>query len=269
MIPRSHAIADLGRLEGDLLLFGGPYSNLQAAEALFRETSHIPRGNRICTGDLVAYCADPMATSFLVMDQVDHVVAGNCEVQLAEGAADCGCGFEEGTACDLAAKGWYPFAASRIGDDLQQRFAELPDMLTLEHNGMRYAVIHGGQTDIARFIWPSDGDDVFEHEIAAIEALTGPVDGVICGHSGVSFERHVAGRHWINAGVIGMPPHNGRPQTRYAILGEDGVRFHTLNYDHESAALAMKRAGLVNGYETALRDGVWPSEDVLPKAMRR
>ena len=268
MTRTSHVIADLGHLEGDVLLFGGPYSNLQATQALFSKIGHVPKSNRICTGDLVAYCADPAATAALVLEQVDHVVAGNCELQLAAGAQDCGCGFEEGSVCDLAAKGWFPFASSKISAEQREAFAALPDLLVFEHIGRRYAVIHGGHTDVARFIWPTDTVDVFREEVAAVEALVGEVEGIVCGHSGVPFERHIDGRVWINAGVIGMPPHDGRPQTRYAVLGEDGVRFCQLEYDCAGAANAMQLAGLCHGYEKSLETGIWPSEDVLPNALR-
>ncbi|MEM7741923.1 MAG: metallophosphoesterase, partial [Pseudomonadota bacterium] len=141
-------IRDLGELSGEVLVFGGPYSNLQAARALFDETSHIPQANRICTGDVVAYCADPDATCDLVFAETGCVVAGNCEKQLAAGAADCGCGFEYGTACDLLSRGWYPYAAARISPDQQGAMAACPDMAVFTHAGRRVAVIHGGATDI-------------------------------------------------------------------------------------------------------------------------
>ncbi|WP_298290855.1 metallophosphoesterase family protein [uncultured Litoreibacter sp.] len=262
-------IAQIGTLTGDVLLFGGPYSNLQAAQALFRAAVHIPKPNRICTGDIIAYCADPVATTSLVLSEAGHCIAGNCEVQIANEAADCGCGFEEGSSCDLAAKGWYPFASDQLGADLRSTFAALPDIAVFTHNGSRYAVIHGGMTDIARFIWSNSPETVFKQEFAAVEALTGPVDGVISGHSGIPFHRRIGGKSWINAGVIGMPPHDGSQRTSYATLGRDGVQFHQLTYDAKAAAQAMTRAGLTNGYETSLLTGIWPSEDVLPLDLRR
>ena len=49
---------DATRVEGDLLFFGGPYSNLEATEALLAEAVRlgIPPERIICTGDLAAYC---------------------------------------------------------------------------------------------------------------------------------------------------------------------------------------------------------------------
>ena len=103
---------ELGELTGKVLLFGGPYSNLEATEALIRAARDhgIAPENVICTGDVVAYCADPLATVEAIRDWGCHVVMGNCEESLGEASADCGCGFEKGSACDLLAVKWYAHA---------------------------------------------------------------------------------------------------------------------------------------------------------------
>jgi len=264
-------IRNLGELTGEVLLFGGVYSNAQALDALIKVASArgIPASNCIFTGDVVAYGADALACSERLAGLGCPAILGNCEQQLLEGAADCGCGFEEGTACDLASKTWFDHASRQVGLRAAEFWGDTSEWLTFTHSGKRYAVIHGGAQDVARFIWPSDAPAVFETEFARIETAAGAVDAVICGHSGLPFERVIGKRRWINAGVIGIPPHDGRPETRYTILAGDGVRFHSLSYDFEGAAHAMENAGLTQGYETALRTGIWPSEDVLPAALRR
>ncbi len=263
-------VVDLGELEGPVLLFGGPYSNLQALEALVAEAEALgvlPE-RMICTGDMVAYCADPVAVAQRLQDLRCPVLTGNCEAQLAVGAMDCGCGFDEGSACSLLSAGWYAHVDRLVGPELRDWMGGLPERIEFAHEGLRYGVVHGGATAINRFIWGMDADAVFAGEIAALEAEIGPVDAVIAGHSGIAFER-VVGRHqWINAGVIGMPPHDGRTETEYAVL-EGGVQFRRLAYDHAGAAEAMRAQGLVQGYERALLTGYWPSEDVLPTALRR
>src|SRR5262249_6191085 len=47
----------------------------------------------------------PEETVSVLRDWGCHVIAGNCEEQLAAGGADCGCGFPEGSACDRLSKG--------------------------------------------------------------------------------------------------------------------------------------------------------------------
>ena len=89
------------KASGPLLVFGGPYSNLEATEAILAEARRraVPPSNIVCTGDLAAYCADPQAVIDLVRNARILVVMGNCEESLAAGAADCGCGFAEDSAC--------------------------------------------------------------------------------------------------------------------------------------------------------------------------
>ncbi len=88
-------MAETLRFDGPALVFGGPYSNLQATTAVLAEAGRlgIPPERIICTGDLVAYCGDPNATIELVRRSDIHVVMGNCDEQLARDAQDCGCGF--------------------------------------------------------------------------------------------------------------------------------------------------------------------------------
>ena len=225
-------------------------------------------GVGICTGDVVAYCADPVGCIDEIRRAGVPVVAGNCEAQLAAGAPDCGCGFDEGSACDLLSAGWYGYAATRVSEADKDWMGGLPDIISFSHQGARYAVIHGGVTAVARFIWPTSPQTVFDEEWKAIEAVIGQVDHVIAGHSGVPFVRDMVQGRWINAGVIGMPPHDGRQQTRYAVLDGGEVQIHRLSYDVSGALTAMAAAGLTQGYDAGLRSGYWPSEDVLPPDLR-
>lgn len=264
-------IADLGVLDGPVLIFGGPYSNLQATEALFAraEAMGIGPDAMICTGDLVAYCADPVATAERVLDAGVPVLKGNCEEQLASGAMDCGCGFDDGSTCSILSRGWYAHADASVGADLRARMGDCPDRIVFEHAGRRVAVIHGGASAINRFIWPNATDQGLQSEIDVLTTQVGPVDMVICGHSGLSFQRQVGDVLWLNAGVIGMPENDGDPATRYAVLRDGRADLVRLPYDHVAARTAMIASGLVQGYHDALSTGFWPSEDVLPHMLRR
>jgi len=257
-------IADWGRFDGAVVLFGGAYSNLQASQALL---ASLKGRAAINTGDLVAYCGDPSAT----VDALRHIpsIAGNCEKQLAAGADDCGCGFETGSTCSLLSRGWFAHADAMIGDEVRNWMASLPDFAVFEAFGRRYGVIHGGVSDVSRFIWSVSEEAVLLEEIAALEAAVGELDGIVAGHSGIAFTRRVERWDWINAGVIGMPEHKGSRDTRYAELTADGVLLHRLAYDWKAAQASMISAGLTQGYHAGLDTGFWPSEDVLPEALRR
>ena len=262
-------IFDLGTLTGDVLLFGGPYSNLQASRALLAqaEARAIPAHRRICTGDVIAYCANPAETWELLAGQA-VIVAGNCEKQIAADGPDCGCGFEAGSACERASRDWFSHARKRLGSRAVEDMGRLPDMAVFQHTGRRYAVLHGAVSDTARFIWPVTPEQDFRHELELLQHLLGPVDAVIAGHCGVAFTRRVGAVDWINAGVIGMPPNDGTRQGAFAILGADGLRFERLDYDAATASNAMTAAGLTQDYEKSLLSGYWPNEDILPVKMR-
>lgn len=261
---------DLGELEGPILVFGGPYSNLQATEALLAEaqTRGISGRNLICTGDVVAYCGQPTETVAAVRASGALVVAGNCEIQLASGADNCGCGFEEGTTCDLLSAGWFGYASRQVDANARDWMAGLPEIVCFEHSGQRVAVIHGGVADVALFLWESSPEDAFLAEIAALTEKVGHVDVVLSGHCGIPFERQIGEVRWINAGVIGMPPHDGGQATRFAIFDGQAVEFVALSYDVAQAFAKMQEVGLTQGYHLGLTNGYWPSEDVLPEDLR-
>ncbi|MEM6634991.1 MAG: metallophosphoesterase family protein [Pseudomonadota bacterium] len=265
------AFADFGHIAGDVVLFGAPVSNREATAAFISrlESEGISPRSAICTGDVVAYCANPAETVDLLRAFGCPVIAGNCEVQLAGDADDCGCGFVSGSVCDTLSEAWFAHARASLGPDARRWMAELPQFGVFTHARGRFAVIHGGATQINRYIWPNDPASVYEEEVAQVRQIMGHVDGIVCGHAGIAFQRQVAGVHWINAGSIGMPPHDGRPETRYARLSADGVVFERLRYDWGVAKASMHSAGLTQGYDKTLIDGVWPSEDVLPPTLRR
>lgn len=257
---------DFGMFTEPMVLFGGPYSNLPALRALGELLDDRPA---ICTGDLIAYAAEPVETVALMRELDVFCIAGNCERQVVDGAFDCGCGFEDGSACDLLSKGWYAYLSNAVNTETVTYLDSLPEIGTFTQGERRYAVVHGGATAINRFIWPDSPEAVFREEIDAIEDAVGQVDGVVAGHSGIAFHRRVAGKQWINAGAIGLPPHDGRPETRYAVLTDGEVIIERLAYDHAATRQSMERVGLTQGYHAAMTTGLWPSEDVLPPSLRR
>jgi hypothetical protein len=122
------------RLDGPVLFFGGPYSNLEATRAVLAEAERrrIPPERIVCTGDVVAYAADAKATVDLVRRSRIHVVMGNCEESLAQGASDCGCGFATGSACDRLSAAWFAHADRELGADERAWMAALPRRLDVE-----------------------------------------------------------------------------------------------------------------------------------------
>lgn len=255
-------------LQPPVLVFGGPYSNLLALAALRQRADElgIPASHCICTGDVVAYCAEPEETVTAVRDWGCRVVAGNCEEQLAAAAEDCACGFEEGSTCERLAKDWYSFANSRMSRESRAWMGGLPRSLTCTVGGSRLRVIHGGVETVNRFVFASQRDAIAE------ELQQADADVVVAGHAGIPFIETVGRSVWFNPGVIGMPANDGTTDVWYGVIGLEGGRLLLstchLRYDHHAAAAAMHRSGHANGYARTLVTGLWPSLDVLPAAER-
>ncbi len=248
------------RADGPLLIFGGPYSNLEATQAIIAEAVRrsISPDRVVCTGDVVAYGADAAATANLIRDFGCHVVMGNCEESLAADAEDCGCGFPDDSACRRLADAWFSHAVRQMTSELRCWMAALPRRIDVELGGVRLAVVHGGTSSINRFIFASTSATA-----KADELNLASVDGVISGHCGIPFTQDVGGRLWHNAGAVGMPANDGTPRVWYSVLraheGVISIDHFSLRYDHETAARKMRVA-----YAAALETGLWPSCDVLP-----
>ncbi len=266
-MPQTH---HLGSLDAPLLIFGGPYGNRQALEALLAaaESLGIPASHMLCTGDLAAYAAEPQAVADRIRETGIAVVMGNVEESLGADAGDCGCGFTSGSECDVMAAHWYRYAAEAVGPETKRWMRDLPRRIDLSLNGVPIAAIHGGVGQINRFIFPATPTAEKSAELD-----TAGTDMVIGGHSGLPFSERIGPRLWHNAGVIGLPANDGTPRVWYSVLipSADGisVELRALSYDHEGAAAAIRAADLPHAYADALETGYWPNDDIMPDADRR
>lgn len=257
---------DLGALDGPLLLFGGPYGNLEATQAIRTESERrkIPPDRIICTGDLTAYCASPVESVELIRDWGIHLVMGNCEESLADNSSDCGCGFEQDSVCALSSSEWFDYTNKRITQAQRDWMGELPRALRFTLGPHSFQVVHGAPSLINRFIFPSTDRDLKQSELRLADA-----DVIIGGHCGLPFGEQIGQQFWINTGVIGLPANDGTPDGWYLLLDRVDQRlcatWHRLAYDYHKASRVMREAGLNSGYNQALSSGLWPSLDTLPE----
>lgn len=257
--------AHLGKLEGPILIFGGPYSNLEATCAVLEMAASldIPPSRILCTGDSVAYCADPEMTARTIRDTGISIVMGNCEEALAQDTADCGCGFSSGSECANLAVQWYAYARRCSSQETKRWMEKLPREIRFTLAGWRVAVVHATPSSINEFIFPSTPVETKQRHLNSTSC-----DVLICGHSGIPFTQVFDDRVWHNAGSIGLPANDGTPRGWYSILHEAGshlvIEHRALDYDYKGAAEKMRRRGLPAGYANALETGLWPSCDVLP-----
>ena len=257
----------LGELKLPLLIFGGPYSNLSATRAMRARADQlgIPPSRVICTGDLVAYCAEPRQTIDFIRDWGIHVVMGNCEESLANYADDCGCGFAPDSSCSLLSVTWYRHASRQVTDEQREWMSRIPRQLRFSAAGKDFVVIHGGYENINQFIFASTDAAVKNQQLQQADA-----DCIIGGHSGIPFGQQLDDGAWLNSGVIGMPANDGTADGWFMLLQEAPsltCSWQRLAYDYEPGAKATSDAGM-REYGAALASGIWPSMDVLPEAER-
>jgi hypothetical protein len=264
------AAVDLGVLDGPVLVFGGCYGNLEATRALIIAARRldIPPSRTICTGDVVAYGADPQATVDLVREWGCAVLMGNCEESLAAAAPDCGCGFADGTACAALAVQWFEATRRDLDPAAARWMGGLPRGLGFTLAGRRLAVVHGGTDQINRFVFAST-----PAAEKAAQIGTAGADGVVAGHCGLPFTELVADGLWHNAGAIGLPANDGTPRVWFSTLRPlaDGLEVihHALDYDYRRAAAKMRARGYPEEYAECLGSGLWPSCEVLPPLERQ
>lgn len=251
-------------MDKTLLFFGGPYSNLEATEAIQDAAKQlsIQLEAIYCTGDVVGYCADPEETVNLIRAWGIHTIAGNVEIQLRDGLVDCGCNFEDGSRCDLFSRSWYPYAQSELSEESIAWMHTLPLTKTFEINGKRIAIIHGGYPDISEFIFESTP---WETKQAYFDQFN--ADVIIAGHCGIPFSQEVDGKLWLNAGVIGLPANDGTQRTWYALLNTENwrVQFKSLTFDSAQTAEKMNANKLPSEYAHTLVTGIWDNCEILPE----
>ncbi|PSR13692.1 MAG: diadenosine tetraphosphatase [Bacteroidetes bacterium] len=258
---------NIGTLNGPLLVFGGVYSNLQALQALqaLVQARGIPAHHIICTGDVVGYCADPEAVVQLVKAWGIHCIAGNVELQLRAGEADCGCDFNTGSRCDIFSRQWYPYAQQALSPDAIRWMADLPHHLRFQFAGLDGIVLHGSAHEVAGYVFASTPWAVKVQNFADTQT-----DLILAGHCGLPFSQHQGGQYWLNAGVIGMPANDGTPRVWYLIIDQDEqgqLRYthHYFEYDHPAAAAKMRTHRLPEAYARTLETGLWDNCEILPE----
>lgn len=256
---------NLGVIDQPLLIFGGPYSNLAATEALKAQAQrlHLQPEQVVCNGDIVAYCAEPEATIQLIRDWGIRVLQGNCEESLAAAAQDCGCGFESGSTCSLLSQEWYNFSNQRVSQADRLWMAALPSRLELQMAGQRIVLVHGSVDSINEFVFASQ-----DQEAKSVQLERAQADIVIAGHSGLPFGQALARGYWLNSGVIGMPANDGTADGWYMLLTPSAegieVSWHRLQYRVERTVAAMAVEQLAAPYAACLESGIWPSQSILP-----
>ena len=170
---------DIGTFDQPVLVFRGPYSNLEAPQALLQRAMVLgfPSERMICMGDVVAYCADPNATLGLMASSGSATVMYKCEEFISADSDDCGCRYAEGSMCNTPSVQWYAHARENLTATAKYWMVELSKLIEFMMAGPHPAIIHGAPSAINRFVFESAEDVIVVSEIERSGS-----DGVLCGH---------------------------------------------------------------------------------------
>ena len=121
----------------------------------------------------------------------------------------------------------------------------LPDTQTLDVDGLGPVLFcHGSPRSDEEILTRISSD---ERVAAAVAGVSEAV--VVCGHTHVQFDRHVARKRLVNPGSVGMP-YEARPGAYWALLGPE-VELRRTDYDLEAAAAAVRASGFPAAEEHA------------------
>jgi predicted phosphodiesterase len=254
----------IGQLSGKILVFGGVYSNFQALEKLMSiaEKTQISPSNIICTGDIVAYCAEPEACVKAIRDWGIHSILGNVEIQLRDDLEDCGCNFNDGSRCDVLSRQWYPYAQAQMSSESKKWFHSLPDHIKFDYANKKIVVVHGDALETSGYVFKSTDWRTKQNSFEQLNA-----DIILGGHSGLPFSDVNNGQYWLNAGVIGMPANDAKTHVWYMILDDAPFSFehHSFEYDYKKAFDLMQKNHLPAQYAQTLKTGLWDNCEILPE----
>ena len=240
-----------------LALFGGVYANLDALDAVLAGIAARGVERVWCLGDVGGFGPDPEACATRLRERGVPTVQGNYDHSIGHRLADCACGYTDPEDRHFAQTS-YDFTDAQVSEASREWMRGLPAEARLTLAGRRVLLCHGSPRRQNEFLWESACSDAFLERLCD-EA---EADVIACSHTGLHWHRALpSGRHFVNAGAIGRPAHDGRPGGWWTELTADTgalhVSFHHVACDHEAVARRMVDAGLPSEFIETVRTGWW------------
>ncbi len=264
-----------------IAVFGGVYSNPYALRALADDCRARGCEELYCLGDLGGFGAECDAVWPLLRTLGATTIAGNYDVAIGRGDEDCGCGYADERDNHFAQL-MYDYTRAHTSPEFAAWMAELPGELRLEIGSVGVHMVHGSPLAINDFLWESLDDDGLALRVAASTRTTDGSPGtgrarlLLCTHTGIPWQREVAGTLIVNVGALGRPANDGRTDVRYAVIDLDGgvierVELVALAYDWRAQASSMRAAGLPEPFVETIETGWWTTclEIVPPRERAR
>lgn len=246
---------------------GGPYANPYALRAFLDDARARGCTRLFCLGDLGGFGAEMDPLWPLLSEAGVECIAGNYDVALARGDADCGCGYRDARDNQYAQL-IYDHTRTHTSAAFTAWMGHLPTERRLEIDGVRLHLVHGSPLAPNDFWWESLPGAEHRARVAASGA-----DVVLCTHSGLPWQRRIERTLVVNVGVLGKPANDGARNVWYAILDLDhGIaraELVPLDYDWQAQAASMRAAGLPTEFVETIETGWWTTcLEILPPSER-
>jgi predicted phosphodiesterase/uncharacterized Fe-S cluster-containing radical SAM superfamily protein len=244
---------------------GGVYANPYALRAFLDDARARGAERLYCLGDLGGFGAEPDAV-WPLLDGV-ATIAGNYDLAIGRGDEDCGCGYSD-PRDNHYAQVLYDYTRAHTAPAFAAWMRALPAERRFDCHGVDVHMVHGSPLAVNDFLWASLPTEELELRVAASGA-----DLLLFTHTGIPWQRQVAGTLMVNVGTIGRPANDGRPDGWYALVdlapGSPRAELVPLAYDWRAHAAAMRAAGLPEAFVETVESGWWTTcLEVVPPAER-
>ncbi len=239
-----------------IALLGGLYSNYLALDAALTDARARGAEAICCLGDLGGFGPHCDRVFPLLREGRVVCIQGNYDAAVAQGSADCGCGYTDPRDNHFARIS-YEYTVRNTSADNRRWLGTLPAMGRVALGDYRLLLCHGSPRQINEFLWdtttPNGLLEKFCHDHGS---------DVLCfTHTGLKWQRMLpSGRHAVNVGALGRPENDGTSRVWYTMLTADpelAVDFVPVHYDHEALAREITRERLPEEFVETIRTGWW------------
>ncbi|MGQ0466126.1 MAG: radical SAM protein [Sporichthyaceae bacterium] len=246
---------------------GGPYGNPYALRAFVADARARGCERLFCLGDLGGFGAEVDALWPILAEAGVECVAGNYDVALARGDADCGCGYRDDTD-NLYAQLIYDHTLATTSREFAAWMGRLPTERRERIAGRDVHLVHGSPLFLNDFWWASRSAAEHAQRVAASGA-----ELICCTHTGLPWQRRIGDTLVVNVGVLGKPANDGATHVWYAVIDLDAEHIEAelvpLDYNWVAQAASMRAAGLPEAFVETIETGWWTTcLEVLPPAER-
>lgn len=212
------------------------HSNIDALESVLKDIKTRGINDIYSTGDSVEYLPFPNEVIKALKAAEVQSIMGNHDLAAIEKKLPTEAVRATMTEKEIQGGGANIFTIETMTEASVAWIKALPRYRVLSLGGLTIRLVHGGPNNISQYIREHCED--FESIAKEFDE-----DVLVNGHSHEPYHKQVFGKHFVNAGSVGLPKH-GRPNATYVILdviaGELEVEIVEVPYEKERLIEAIR-----------------------------